>query len=196
MLLRNILSRGFFTSKSVSPPRLVAVGAQAILGYTPAKRCEFLKANAGSALKDVPHDAVTNAVAFIDDEVSGGAHDNSHDYVIALNASLATFAEDALGSSLSTKQVDDIIALEKDIHFDAIANGMSVSTDLLEILEAVKRGTEECKLALVANGGPLLKVRVGRETHFLIFRGFWDIVRSFRVRRQHLQFAASFFSRT
>ena len=156
MLLRNILSRGFFTSKAVSPPRLVAIGAQAILGYAPTKRCEFLKANAG-ALKEVPQDAVTKAVAFIDDEVSGGAHNNSHDYVTALNASLATFAEDALGS-LSTKQVDAIIALEKDVHFDAIANGMGISADLLEILEAVKRGTEECKLALVANGGPLLKV--------------------------------------
>ena len=162
MLLRTVAKRAFFTAKPVSPPKVVAVGFQSVLGYDALRRVKHLQQQGAArdvfAKVVVPESAVVAALTAVDEHVAMGAIKTSPDYVDALNAAIITCTEAENGRPATADEFDAIVGIPDDAHRQALHSSLAVAEPLLDILETIKRGKEDCKFALLADCGPLLKV--------------------------------------
>jgi len=158
MSARNILTRGFFTAKAKHVPRLFAVGSDGLFGYHPEARVKALRSD--PVLSKFSDSAVATAISFIDTGVEE-QFSNSVDYVLGVNSALVAAMEEQVqidGTSLSEKEVEDIMGITSDVHENALKAALTVSSGLVDAAEAVARGDEDCKLAIIGNAGPMLKV--------------------------------------
>ena len=156
-MLRHVASRAFFTAATVAPPNVVAVGVRALLGYNPEQHAKNLL-QAAPAARVLSESTVKSALAFVDENVPQGECRATADYVAALNASLVTFAGDQPGKAVSPAMLEAIEGIPESAHYEALRQSLKVADPLLRVLQVIHRSSEKCKLALLADGGPLLKV--------------------------------------
>ena len=147
---------GLFSSEPVNPPGLLIVGAEAVLGYDAPKRAAFLAASV-PVLKYVSDEAIASAISLVDEHADAGVLALPVDYSLAVNAAIIEFAKDE--TKLLDSQIKDILAIGSEVHSDAITEAMEINTPVLDVLDAVSRGAEECKVVLAADAGPIFSVR-------------------------------------
>ena len=159
-------ARTFWSTAAKDPPRLVVLGAHGLLGYNPTSRVEHIVATLSASIDQKavaslgPHlqTAVHDALHQVD---TGNDSTNTPDYIEKLNATVV----DKLGEqNLSEEECPRAVLVTiqetpDSVHTEALARSLATKSSLFEILQDIRNSENECKFALIADIGPLFKVR-------------------------------------